>query len=131
MTARDIIDKIQDAIGRTNNDDDQPTIEIVTPQFEREDGKRPGDPPLTEEEFDALRRLPRSELKELGLRPFDPETGLWLLPADWYEHLPEGVTVRSISSPSEPEEFSRDTHGPDRRFGCLAYGIVPDTEAGE
>jgi len=121
--AEHVVRRIRDALDM----DEDETLEIKTPQFDRRDGVEPEEPPLTEEEFDQLRELSTEELSELGLRKWD-ESGLMLFPHEWYPHIPDGVTVTDING--ETYEFDRIGSSRDKRFGVLAYGIVPDSERG-
>lgn len=110
-----------------DNTPDDERIEVVTPQFDREDGITPGDPPSTHEEMNQLLEATEAELKELGLRKWDDESGLWLLPHDWYRDIPDNFPLLDITGEAS-------TRGdlpavPDKRFGCLSIGIVPDFEA--
>jgi hypothetical protein len=95
-------------------------IEVVTPQFERVDGK---EVPAAPEDFEALRDLDADHLTDLGLQSWDGT--LYLFPAEWYEHIPEGFEVRTING--ETEQFDPDTTSADQRFGALAYGIEVET----
>jgi hypothetical protein len=119
--AEHVVRRVRDALDM----DEDETLEIKTPQFDRRDGVEPEEPPLTEEEFDQLRELSTEELSELGLRKWD-ESGLMLFPHEWYPHIPDGVTVTDING--ETYEFDRTCASDDKRFGVLAYGIVPDYE---
>lgn len=112
----DIIERIRQAIGADPNE----AITVQTPQFERTDGKEPADPPLTEAAFEELRELDADELVDLGFQNWDGD--LYLLPAEWYPHIPEGVTFTSIMG--EEVEFEPGETDNDRRFGALSYGIV-------
>jgi len=98
-------------------------LEIATPQFEREDGKSPEKPPSSDENFDNLRKKTKAELLDMGLRLWD-ESGLMLLPYQWYDKIPEGVVLRCIDGSDEP--FRRGVTDDDYRAGVLAYGIIPD-----
>lgn len=99
-------------------------VNIVTPQFEREDGKKiTVIPPKKASFFDQIKKAPKSLLKDMGLRPWD-ESGLWLFPHEWYEHIPEGYMVTDINGQEEP--FRRGHTDDDIRFGVLAFGVVID-----
>jgi hypothetical protein len=80
--------------------------------------------------FEILSAMDESTLRGLGLQPWYEEKTHWLFPVEWYEHIPEGFEVRSITGRVEP--FSRDTHQKEARFGALPYGItLPDYEEPE
>jgi hypothetical protein len=106
--------------------DEAETLIIQTPQFEREDGVEPGEPPLTEDAMDRLKHADESELKKLGLRRWSDETGLWLLPHEWHPHLPPEYPLLSILDEWTCRDEMPAT--PDKRFGVLSAGIVPDFE---
>lgn len=102
--------------------DDETEIEVVTPQFDREDGITPESPPETLEAFEVLKQCDGKELSEMGLRLWssDPPE-LWLFPHQWYDAIPDELEVVAIDG----ERFvwgDRET-SKDRRFGVLAYGI--------
>lgn len=112
---------VRDAIGAGPDEE----VIVVTPQFERTDGVEPGDPPLTEADFDELRDLDRDELLERGLRPWGMDD-LWLFPGEWYPHIPAGLEVTDING--ETEAFEPGVTDDDIRHGVLAYGLTIDTE---
>ena len=66
----------------------------------------------------------------MGLRPWndthDPDDDigapLWLLPGEWYAHLPEGYVFVDIFG--NEEVFQRGVTDNDTRFGCLAFGVI-------
>lgn len=107
---------IRKALGVGPNED----VGVETPQFERIDGREPAESPVIEQEFDMLKTLSESELRDAGLQPWDEDHVLWLFPAEWYPHIPEGYPVTDIFGETEP--FSRDSSN-DQRFGALSYGI--------
>lgn len=47
---------------------------------------------------------------------------LWLLPAEWYDSIPNGFPVIDINGCLE--QFERGKTDDDRRFGMLAYGVI-------
>jgi hypothetical protein len=123
------LEELPDMLGIRPGD----TVEIVTPQFTR----TPGDPPSACPPIDwnALRDMDSQTLRELGLRlwcdSYDddwPHQGkeLWLLPGEWYRHIPAGYSIVDINGCEEafvPGETDNDI-----RFGCLPYGILtPET----
>lgn len=91
------------------------------PHGDRLDGKEVTYYPLTREEFEALRSLPRARLKELGLLPWD-ESGLLLFPVEWYPLIPAGFEVTDING--QTEAFVPGETDDDCRYGVLPYGIV-------
>lgn len=97
-------------------------VEIITPQFDREDGVTPVVPNF---DFNNLPSYPEATLRALGCREWDEpdERGevLWLYPAEWYDRIPEGHIVSDINGQDEP--FQRGVTDDDRRFGVLAYGF--------
>lgn len=118
----EIVRTIRDALGL--GDDDE--VEIITPQFERTDGVEPGEPPLTYSAMNELRKADVSELESLGLRRWSDETGLWLLPHEWYPHIPADYPLLSIMNRTATRGEMPTV--PDKRHGVLSVGIVPDFE---
>lgn len=100
-------------------------IEVRGPTFDRTDDREPHDvSEWDRSDFETLRKLPEDALRELGLQPWSKDSGLWLFPAPWYDHIPEGFEVTTINDRSvsfDPGETSDD-----RRYGALAYGVVAD-----
>jgi hypothetical protein len=100
-------------------------IRVSTPQFNREDGKQITIFPKDARFLDALKKAPKAILKDCGLRPWG-EYDLWLFPAEWYEHIPDGYEITDICG--RKEKFKRGETDDDRRFGCLPYGICVKTK---
>lgn len=112
----DLLARIREAIDADEGED----IKVVTPQFERQDDVEPDDPPLTTTGFERLESLTADELEDLGLRPWDGDRRLMLLPGDWYPHIPDGVEVATINQVRKTFDRNEDDGG--TRFGALAYG---------
>ncbi len=97
-------------------------LEIITPQFTRTDGVTPV---LAGFDFRNLPSYPEATLKALGCQMWDEPDAegsvLWLFPAEWYNSIPEGHIVTSISDREEP--FQKGVTDDDQRFGALAYGF--------
>lgn len=117
-----LIDRIRDALDMEEGE----TLVVRTPQFERHDGIEPGQPPLTPTAMDEIKKLDESELKELGLRKWSDDTGLWLLPHEWHPHIPADYPLLDILG--EEETRANMPANPDKRAGMLAVGIVPEFE---
>lgn len=117
-----LLSSIRDALGMEEGE----TLVVQTPQFEREDGVEPSEPPLTHEAIERLEAADKSELESLGLRKWSDETGLWLLPYEWHPHIPEDYELLDILG--DPTTRSEYPAQPDKRFGVLSFGIVPDFE---
>jgi hypothetical protein len=99
------------------------SVEIITPQFTRTDGRVVSYFPRTVEEFDALKLLPEATLKALGLGVWDRDNGVhWLYPSEWYSCIPEGYELTSISG--KRSKFKAGETDDDSRYGCLAYGFI-------
>lgn len=79
-------------------------------------------PPAPPENFDSLREMTKEQLKDLGFAAWD-ETGLMLIPGEWYDFIPKGWEVIDISG--NREKFEPGVTDNDIRFGCLAVGIIP------
>lgn len=124
-----LADDIRDAIGAGP---DEP-VQCATPQFTRtSDMTTPGAPPT---DFEELRQMSKSALKELGLQPwndpFDQEPRdeerfgkqvLMLFPGEWFRHIPEGFKIVDIFG--KRERFHKRSTDNDIRFGCLAFGVL-------
>ena len=94
---------------------------IVGPQFEREDGIKPISNPAGL--FEQLHTFSHETLKALGMRLWN-ESGLMLMPMEWYDHIPEGFEMLSINE--DKVVFEKGKTDNDYRMGMLAYGIIPD-----
>jgi len=77
--------------------------------------------------LDTLPYLGDDVLEGLGLQPWDEERNIWLFPVEWYEDIPEGFEIITITE--TVKEFDRDEDHKEARFGVLPYGIHrPDYE---
>ncbi|WP_153952872.1 hypothetical protein [Halosegnis longus] len=121
-SAADVVAEIRDALGM----DDDETVAIQTPQFERNDDVTPSEPPLTVDAMDRLKHADESELTQLGLQKWSDETGLWLLPHEWHPYIPPEYPLLDIFD--EWTSRGEMPATPDKRFGILSAGIVPDFE---
>lgn len=99
-------------------------ITIATPQFDRVDDKVVLIRPQGTEQFQALKRMSVADLKSLGC-------GVWsendkghhmLYPYEWYDNIPEGLEVVTISD--RIEKFKPGVTSDDMRYGMLAYGFL-------
>jgi len=110
-------DRLMEALGVRAGD----TVEIITPQFEREDGVRPFLP----DSWSILHKLSKETLEAIGLRAWDEpdESGqvLMLFPWEWYDYIPNGLLVTDINEETEP--FKNGETDDDKRCGVLAYGV--------
>lgn len=120
--SKDLLETIRSALDMDEGED----LIIQTPQFERQDGKDPGDPPLTNSAMNSLRRADKETLAELGMQKWNDDTGLWLLPHEWHAHIPKDYPLYSILNKTTTRGDMPAT--PDKRFGMLSVGIVPDFE---
>ena len=111
----DLADAIREAIGAGPDE----RIEVVLPAFERNDGVEVDWVPEDRMDIYSLCTASEETLKELGLRRWEGDH--WLLPAEWYDHIPEGTLVEDING--WVEEFEHGVTDDDRRFGVLPYGI--------
>lgn len=105
-------------------------LEILTPQFERNDGVVVRYCPHTLEEYAALPTYSESTLKKMGCRIWDKKgnTVLWLFPKEWYDYIPDGLEITTISN--KRKQFVKGKTSDDIRFGLLAYGFeaAPENE---
>jgi hypothetical protein len=120
--AEDVVAEIRDIL----DIDEDETLVVQTPQFEREDGVEPGSPPLTADAMDRLTHADESDLQDLGLRKWSDKTGMWLLPYEWHPHLPPEYPLLNILG--EWTSRSEMPATPGKRYGMLSVGIVPDFE---
>lgn len=115
----DFAHKLAEAIGLKPGE----TLEIATPQFTRTDGLSV---PLPVMDFARLPELSKETLTAIGCQMWDePDADgnvLWLYPAEWYDHIPNGTAVTDINGKTEP--FKHGETDDDRRFGALAYGFL-------
>lgn len=104
----------------------KPTIYITGSQHERPADVLPvALPPASPADWDALRTKTRAELEALGCAPWETQADgscLMLFPATWYDSIPAGFEITSISG--RKEQFAPGKTDDDRRYGALAYGVV-------
>lgn len=119
MSDPNFAEKFMAAIGAKPGDE----VVIQTPQFERTDGLEVPAPIC---DFERLRELSEDTLKAIGCQQWDePDADgnvLWLYPAEWYAHIPDGTTIHDING--HVEQFKRGETDDDMRFGALAYGFI-------
>ena len=111
----DFAEKLAKALGVEEGQ----AFRIMGPQFERTDGRTVDYIPTTMHEFLAIQKADEAALRELGLQKWDE--GHWLYPSEWYEHIPAGLPIVTISD--EIETFQPGITDNDMRFGVLAYGF--------
>lgn len=119
MDDPDFAAKFMEAIGAKSGDQ----VNIVTPQFNRVDGLSV---PLPICDFSRMPRLAEATLKAIGCQKWDdPDKDgnvLWLYPAEWYDHIPDGTITHDING--KIEAFKRGETDDDMRYGALAYGFM-------
>lgn len=116
---------------------DYERVRTYTPEFDRIDGRRVYWYPSCAEELDKLKEAPPDILQDMGLGIWDtslPEAAdsqpplsdaewiHWLFPAEWYEHIPSGYPIATISGKVKP--FVLGKTDSDRRMGFLPYGFI-------
>lgn len=118
----DFIEKLKVALGVSNGDE----IMLVSPQFDRNDGIIPV---YSLDVWNKIKSMSAATLKKIGCRPWDEHNEdskqLWLLPAEWYDKIPEGFNLTDING--EVFAFKHGETDDDRRLGVLAYGVEIDT----
>lgn len=133
----EVAKKIREALGVG----DYETVRVITPQFDRTDGKKITWFPTCAEDLDKLKSAPPDILRDLGMNCWataeDPEHSswelahirkrgfvgaLWLFPHEWYQHIPAGYPIVNIFF--SQEKFEPGETDDDKRFGCLPYGIM-------
>jgi len=123
---KDFAAKLMAAIGVKPGE----AVNFITPTFNRTDGRIITYRPTTPEEYAALPKLDAESLKKIGCQMWDEADGrtIWLYPAEWYDHIPNGTPVVDIFG--NEERFEHGVTDDDRRFGALAFGFaVPTTTA--
>lgn len=117
MTIRKVrVDKLREALGIGPGDE----VRVTGSQHDRDPHEII--PPDAPKSFERLRTMTRTELHRWGLRMWSEESGLMLFPAEWYDAIPEGFEVVTISG--RTLVFERGVTDDDRRYGLLSFGIV-------
>lgn len=107
-------------------------VEIMTPQFGRTDGLQVPNPvDFTRDDWENLHTRSYEVLKALGCQIWDIDANRchWLFPCEWYDLIPDGLTVVDINN--NTEVFCRETADDDRRFGALSFGFIELKENGK
>jgi len=100
-------------------------LEMMAPQFERADGLNV--PLLVDfNDWENLHKKDEATLIAFGFGVWDEtEKGKhWLFPKEWYDFIPDGYPITSISG--EQEYFKRGETDDDYRFGCLSFGFIKE-----
>lgn len=104
------------------------TIRIMMPTFDRPAHfPQPPSPPSSLAEWEALRHKSFEELIDLGFGNWKNE--LFLVPGEWYNDLPNGLSLESINgrlvvvADGYKDINSQNYIDNDTRYGSLAYGI--------
>ncbi len=99
-------------------------VTVVTPQFERTDGRTVVCRPTTADSLDRIKKLPHEVLLGIGLGIWDANEAQihYLFPKEWYSCIPDGYPVTDIFG--ETEQFKFGVSDNDKRFGCLPYGFI-------
>lgn len=123
VSDKDFTKQLMDALGVKPGD----TVNFITPQFTRTDGRLVTYRPTTPEEYAALPNMTPDALKKIGCGIWNKKNGKthWLYPYEWYQHIPAGTLVVDINGETEPFEPGKTDD--DTRFGMLAYGFLQDT----
>ena len=125
---------------------DYEQVRVLTPQFERTDGKVITWFPECAEDRDTLKPAPAAILRDIGMQVWDSTDSdtlgaeekrniakhgfkgtLWLFPAEWFDHIPEGYPVISVFWEKRPHDRKPGCNDP--RYGALFFGFIgPDRE---
>jgi len=112
-------------------------VTILSSQFDRDYPLDYEYIPETKEEFETIiEKAPWDILRGLGFGKwevrediFEPDVNdvpigqqLFLLPGEWYDIIPNGYKLISISG--KIEYFKKGKTDSETRFGCLAFGII-------
>ena len=108
--------------------DDGETIQLLTPQFEREYKLKIAWIPQTADEFDEVKKLPAEILLKMGVRKWQHEGNQahYLYAGEWFDNIPDGYAIVSITG--KEKKFKKGVSDDDIRFGCLAYGFIREEE---
>lgn len=121
-SSESFVEDLRKALGLKPDD----TLEIMTPQFTRTDGRKIVYAPRTEREYDALKLMEPNNLKDIGCQIWDRENGRthWLYPYEWYPFIPNGYGITFIGG--DTGIFRKGETDDDIRFGALAFGFIQD-----
>jgi hypothetical protein len=116
----DFIEKLGIALGIEKGD----TLNIVTPQFKRTDGRIITYFPDTVQEYEALKNLDESTLEKIGCQRWDIKNNEihWLYPSQWHAYIPNGLIVVNLMG--KEAIFKKEKSDDDERFGALPYGFL-------
>jgi hypothetical protein len=116
----DFAEKLRAALGLKPGE----PLNIITPQFQRTDGRIITYIPSTPAEYAAIKTMDSETLKKIGCQVWDKSDRQthWLFPGEWYAHIPAGTEIVDINGQTEP--FEPGVTDDDIRFGALAYGFV-------
>ena len=102
------------------------TVNVMTPQFTRTDGRTVTYLPHTPQEYAALPTMAPDLLKKIGCQIWDKNEATgdthWLFPYEWYSHIPAGTEIVDINGDTEAFEPGKTDN--DIRLGALAYGFI-------
>ena len=82
---------------------------------------RRGTAPPDRQAWDALTTKTVAQLLAMGLSVWNSQSRLMLFPVDWYDVIPLGLEVETLSGVRAP--FDRAVHDNDHRWGALAFGV--------
>jgi len=122
MSDKDFTDKLCKSLGVKSLE----KVVFKTPQFERTDGKNIIYFPETRDEYSKLVTLNDYILKDMGCQIWNrtENTTHWLYPGEWFDFIPEGTIVTSISGATEI--FVKNKFDDDIRFGALSFGFIQE-----
>lgn len=120
----DFVEQLTKALGLNPGE----SVNIVTPQFTRTDGRAITYFPCTIEEYAALPQYREDTLKKMGCQKWErkEDTILWLFPHEWYSVIPDGLMITDIFW--NEEVFERGKTDDDIRFGALSFGFKATAE---
>ncbi len=107
---------IRKAIGAGPTD---PIAYTSRPRDRHPSWPKPAEAPAGFAAFGKLFEMTGKQLMGLGLGGWDG--GLFLFPKEWYEFIPKGFPVETITG--KVVKFEPGKTDDDVGFGCLAYGV--------
>lgn len=119
-SSESFIDDLKKSLGLADGE----TLQIITPQFTRTDGRKIVYRPSTEREYNALKLMEPDNLKDIGCQIWKHEGAKthWLYPSEWYDSIPNGYPITFIDGETLPFECGETDD--DIRFGALAFGFI-------
>ena len=104
---------------------DKTVLIVRTPQFER---TSPVKNPVVPKDFEFIKHFRKQFLLDIGCGIWtqNEESIHWLFPKEWYDHIPEGYNVVTVTN--KVIQFKKGETSNDIRHGLLGFGFVQRKE---